>query len=227
MAYPRPPKYYQQYTAAAVAAGTAPAPPPRPVATQFMVYGATWEMNASHLSRLPDMDVSAPGFDHAVELRKSNKTVARLFLDILQCLVDGKEEDTLKAHLEKLNAEVLKMHFVLNEFRPHQAAATIRAMLEQQLADRERLDDQLKQHMKEAQSIIQRATQQLETLATSPKQNIPALSATITATANETAATTKPQPAKKAKDVLAIPSNQLDDEEADALLLKAVEQASL
>ena len=160
--FPLPPsQYVDKYTDDAVAAGTAPKPPP-PISTEpYSMFGAPFFPNESIVRSLESQRVRRlypQNYDHKRELKKLNHSLLANFLDLLEILVKAPDSDQRVEKIEDITLLFINMHHLINEYRQHQARETIKVMMAVQ--KKQRMD------------ITERFKQQLDKVTESLRQNI-------------------------------------------------------
>eukprot|EP00054_Salpingoeca_dolichothecata_P011127 m.61890 g.61890 ORF g.61890 m.61890 type:complete len:228 (-) comp19312_c0_seq2:388-1071(-) len=154
-AFPLPPNFFHNYTTEAVESNTAPPPPP--AFETFSVFGAVVEENAPLIQSLESQQLPrlyAEGdIDHIHELKALNRKLIGQFLDLINTLSDEPKE-TRDEQLAQIELIFINMHHLLNEFRPHQARETMRAMLELQLKQKKELGREIKRTMENTARVL-------------------------------------------------------------------------
>eukprot|EP00040_Diaphanoeca_grandis_P012274 m.62375 g.62375 ORF g.62375 m.62375 type:complete len:168 (-) comp23140_c2_seq5:117-620(-) len=153
-AMPLPPRYFELYTDEAVESSTTPAPPkPR---TTYNSFGVPNDTDSNFVKPLEDIGFKQlydSSKDRLAELKRLNKETMAQFMDLVQLLSSSSEG--VNENVEKLKLLFTNMHHMLNEFRPHQARETIRAMMEQQLQERDEMVQDLTNLYDEVRTTLQ------------------------------------------------------------------------
>lgn len=161
--YIPPPPYCATYTDEAVKNGRVRKPPKPPVG-EYKMYGVTYnteeDLVPPWLSRLkaeiePEFKRLASGknIDHKRELQKLSRSVLLNYLALLDTLTADPAEYI--QHFYGLATLFNNMHAVINDYRPHQARATLRAMMENQCRRREDMIDVLQSHFDAVDEALQ------------------------------------------------------------------------
>mmetsp|Transcript_25833 Transcript_25833/g.67810 ORF Transcript_25833/g.67810 Transcript_25833/m.67810 type:complete len:188 (+) Transcript_25833:126-689(+) len=139
LSFPLPPKYYLEHTDEAVAAGTAPGPPPPRDA--YECWGQPVDTRQSFIKPLSDYGIEVlfdPKADRLSELKRLNRETLAEFVSLVNDMSQvGASDPTAK--LQRIELLFNNMHHMLNEYRPHQGHETLRAMMEAQIDERNQL----------------------------------------------------------------------------------------
>lgn len=92
------------------------------------------------------------------ELRKMNKNLLQLFLNLLDQLCDPLTQDSPsdphKQIIDQIEDTFINMQHLINTMRPAQAAMDLKALLDKQTASRKQMTEKLKDSVKTAWDLI-------------------------------------------------------------------------
>ncbi|GBC07644.1 hypothetical protein RclHR1_00760014 [Rhizophagus clarus] len=178
--YPLPPEYYKRYTdenlnilkqvkeqgeeAFVASGGALPQtfsilelePPPPITEGYYHTFNEPWPVvdvllsleDQGHKQLYPSGKI-----DRNVELKKLNQSAIFNFLELLNSLV--KDPDRSLEKFEQIKLIFLNMKHMLNEYRPHQARETLRSILKNQLEDRRRATEEIRNRCNELAKTLE------------------------------------------------------------------------
>lgn len=149
--FPAPPmQFVEKYSDEAVAAGTAPKPPPPIVTEPYSMFGAPFFPNESIVRSLESQRVRRlypQNYDHKRELKKINHSLLMNFLDLLDILVKAPDSEQRVEKIDDITLLFINMHHLINEYRQHQARETIKVMMAVQKKQRIEITERFKQQL--------------------------------------------------------------------------------
>ncbi|CAG0912749.1 unnamed protein product [Notodromas monacha] len=110
-------------------------------------------------------------FDHKKELKKLNCSILVNLLDLLDILARCPEAPKRKEKIEEITLLFLHMHHLVNEFRPHQARESLKAMLTQQREQRTSMAESFDRHVDRVLDILRQTLAMIPSISRKALEN--------------------------------------------------------
>lgn len=157
-------------------------PPKPPVDTQYRSFGNVWHPNQSDLQSLEDAGIDqlyspiTNSSDRIWELRKLLKSLLVNYLELTGIMSISPEKFPNK--VEDIRVILINMHHLLNEYRPHQSRESLALLMEEQIAEKRKQIDLLKNSNRDIKARVKDMANQLDSVFEDNKNDVSKISDT-------------------------------------------------
>ncbi|EDV19159.1 uncharacterized protein TRIADDRAFT_62378 [Trichoplax adhaerens] len=157
--FPSPPsEYYSCYTEENVRDGLTPKPPPI-IEGSYEIYGMKFDTRDPTIRSLESQKIQQvfrkeSSVDRLAEMRKINFSILVNFIELLDLITKSPFSPKRHEKLSHLGTLFINIHHLINEYRPHQARETLKAILELQKRQKLEAVEKINKCIDEVENII-------------------------------------------------------------------------